>query len=137
MFNVTRSSRDGKRLLAVTFAFSLVAAIFTGLLVATSSTSTYSAIVTPGFPAYFRIDGGFTTVSIDVSSDVPVTVCITDMGGYRNLADGSDALCYLYVEGETHFHRIWRGGGGRYYLVVISEHRARVRVRIEEGLLVR
>jgi len=136
MFNVTRGARGNKRLTAMVFAFSVVAVVFVGFVVATGSSATYRVKLNPGSPRYFLIPGGFLTVSLDVSASEPVTVCITDSTGLSELESGGNALCYFYARDVTNVRRVWRSpGGGQFYLVLLSEKPAEATVTIERGIL--
>ena len=138
MFNVTRSARGNKRLLAMVFAFSVVAVVFIGFVVATGSSATYHVTLSPNSPYYFSISGSFLTLSVDVSSSEPVTVCITDSTGLAKLEAGGRALCYLYAQDVTDLRRVWRSpNDGQFYLVIISDKPAEATVTIERGILVK
>ncbi|WP_297064930.1 hypothetical protein [Thermococcus sp.] len=138
MFNVTKGARGNKGLTAMVFAFSVVAVVFIGFVVATGSTATYYLSVSPSSPEYVSIGGGFLTVSLDVSSSEPVTVCITDSTGLSRLESGKGALCYLYAQDVTSVKKLWRSPtNGQFYLVIMSEKPTKAKVTIKSGFLVK
>ena len=138
MFNVTRSARGNKRLAAGSFAFAVMAVVFVGFTVATSSSTTYHLTLHPNSIYYFSISGNFLTIFIEVSSSEPVTVCITDATGLAKLKAGEKALCYMYVENVRDLKRVWRNPtGGQIYLVIISEKPAEAIVTIKRGIPLR
>ncbi|WP_456422707.1 hypothetical protein [Thermococcus sp.] len=138
MFNVTRNARGNKRLTAMAFAFSVVALVFVGFVVAVHSTATYNLTLAPNVPSYLLIRGSFLTISIHVSASTPVTVCITDSSGLERLKDGEEALCYLYAKGITNMKKVWRSPGeGPFYLVIVSDKPSEVALSIDRGFIVR
>ncbi|GAB6134936.1 hypothetical protein JCM16307_04840 [Thermococcus prieurii] len=138
MFNVTRGARGNKRLLAMVFAFSVVAVVFIGFVAATGSSVTYHVTLSPSSPYYFSISGGFLTVSVEVSSSEPVTVCMTDATGLAKLKAGEKALCYMYAGNVKDLKRVWRSpNDGQFYLVILSDKPAEATVTIERGILVK
>ena len=138
MFNVTRGARGNKRLTAMVFAFSVVAVVFVGFVVATGSSATYHLTLHPNSRYYFLVPGGFLTVSVDVSASKPVTVCITDLAGLEKLEAGGEAMCYLYAHDVTNMKRVWRSpNDGKFYFVILSDGPAEATVTIERGVLVK
>ncbi|WP_297550544.1 hypothetical protein [Thermococcus sp.] len=138
MFNVTRSARGTKKLTAMLFAFSVVAVVFIGFVVATESSATYHIFLYPNYPKSLSIDGSFLTVSIDVSSREPVTLCITDSTGLERLKTGGKALCYFYVSNVKNAKKIWRSPkGGKFYLIILSDKETEATITIKSGFLVK
>lgn len=79
-------------------------------------------ILNHGEVGVYEIEGSsWSVIYFSVSSDKPVTVCITDKNGQQMLETGS-GMCLFKAEHVTHVSKVWRFPvAGPLYLVVIPE----------------
>ena len=120
------------------FAASVAILLGLALIGATHGSYSGSFLLTPNSTYSIQLRGyQWESIYIEIKSNAPVTVCITDSAGLRLLHSGEGALCYLYKANVTKFDEYWRfPTSERLYLLIISKgEAAEVRVSLRMGVL--
>lgn len=80
-------------------------------------------VIPPGDYYIYEIQGyEWSMVYFSITSDNPVTICITDDTGLSMLESGRGALCFFKVDNTYSLERTWRfPKNGSMYLVMMSD----------------
>ena len=136
------SPRRQRQLWATAFAAAvsvlLLAGVYVGAYVAGGIGTLNQSFFGEGgrYYVYSLTGTTWSMMRISVSSEAPVTVCITDSPGLEMLRSGNGALCLFKATDVTELDKVWRfPKSGVLYMVILPEENTSVRVEVKTGLV--